>query len=712
VEALLLTFDYFEWAEETKKLVRKYSVPNPSLDKTLDMIVFFATRGEFDNAETYRQLVENQLYTVRQAKKNQIPSMPVPEKTEGDILLGRVFQGDNMLDEFRLLPRDMNRHIGLFASTGHGKTVLIINLIKQIMEYSENNRETPINFLAFDFKQDYRHLTKQMPKIVCLRWNWLRLNPFVPPEGVSEPDWFNLVCSAFAHAFIFYQPSEYYLREFVVAEYEKVRESGYVHLEKVKQAIEDTMERRGRREDYQTVVLNRLTTTTQVLHDLLDCEQGIPISDLLQIPLVIELDMLEETIANFLIGLFLTYILVYRQTQRHRGGLRHLVIFDEAQKVFYKPSDFRSSDFATMGPSVIDDLPRVIRDFDEGLIFSTQEPSKINDSVLANTDLKLVGYLGNGIDITAVERMYHLDREDSDIIVKLTLGQWMAHKSGIPYPFLLKTPDYSLTKTLSDSELKEAMKTYIADMQNEPKKTGGTMLEYVTLPPLSQEAQKILSHVGQVPIRTIFNRYRELKIHPKDGSLAIKELQEKRFVNLHLVQLSPGRPAGYLEPTETGRMWLSKNNISLSAWDDYVGHVGLEHRVFQSNIAALLKKLGYSVKHEHPLNGKRFDLYAEFLVQSSGIKVDTSVEYKVEKNVGIEICVSPRTDFLAAQKVAGKLSEIIYVAKDQDVMMNMQKEYLSLGIDEPKFKFIIAHRYLTELRSQLGEKEGMAYAQA
>jgi len=711
VEAVLLTFDYVEWAEETKKLVRKYSVPNPSLDKTLDMILFFATRGQFDDAERYRQIVENQLYAVRQAKKNEIPSMPVPEKTEGDILLGRVFQGDNMLDEFRLPLKDMNRHIGLFASSGHGKTVSIINLIKQVREHNKSNPDNQVNLLLFDFKQDFRHLIKEMPEIVCLRWNWLRLNPFVPPEGVSEPDWFNLVCSAFAHAFVFYQPSEYYLREFVIAEYEKVRDSSYVHLEKVKEAIENTMERRERRESYQTVVLNRLSTLTQVLHEVLDCEQGIQISELLQIPLVIELDMLEETIANFLISLFLTYILVYRQTQRHRGGLKHLVIFDEAQKVFYKPSDFRSSDFATMGPSVIDDLPRMIRDFDEGLVFSTQEPSKINDSVLANTDLKLVGYLGNGVDITAVERMYRLDREDSEIIVKLKLGQWMAHKSGIPYPFLLKTPDYPLTKTVTDSELKETMKGYIADVQSEPKKTGGTMLEYVTLPPLSQEAQKILTHVGQVPIRTIFNRYRELEIHPKDGASAVKELQEKKFVRLHLIQLSPGRPAGYLEPTELGRMWLAKNNLSLASWDDYVGHVGLEHRVFQSNIAALLKKLGHSVKSEYQLDGKRFDLYAELLVQSSGIKVDTSVEYKVEKRIGIEICVSPRTDFLAAQKIASKLSEVIYVARDQNVMMNMQKEFLSLGIDEPKFKFIIAHRYLTELRSRLAEKEGIVDAQ-
>jgi len=34
---------------------------------------------------------------------------------------------------------------------------------------------------------------------------------------------------------------------------------------------------------------------------------------------------------------------------------------------------------------------------------------------------------------------------------------------------------------------------------------------------------------------------------------------------MHSIQLSAGRPSGYLEPTELGRMWLQKNNIGLSA---------------------------------------------------------------------------------------------------------------------------------------------------
>ena len=694
-----MSFDYVEWVEETKKLVKKYSTANPAIDNMLNLILMHAKRERLADAERLKLVVEKMLRPIYQAKVDEIPSMPVPEKTEGDIVLGTIFQADKTLYDFRIPLMDLNRHIGIFASSGHGKTVMIFNLIKQVIEHNEKSSE-PVNFLIFDFKQDFRHL-KGFP-IVCLRWNWLRLNPFVPPEGMKEPDWFNLVCNIMAHTFSWFFGSQYYMAEFVSSQYEQVRENSYVNMNKVREAVESTVEK-GYKTQYHDTVLNRLTQLTHVLHEVLDCEQGIDVSGLLKHPVIIELDGLDEGIANFLVNFFLFYIMHYRMAQRHRGGLKHLIIFDEAHRIFYKASELRQVDIE-LGPSPTQQLPRIIRDFGEGLVFSSQEPSKINDSVIANTDIKLVGYLGSGFDINAVQSMYRLEYEDSETFKKLKLGQWMVQKSGIPDPFLLQGIDYPLEKTVTDEELKETMKDFIANMQNEPKKTGGTMLEYVNLPPLTEKAAKILTHVGQKPMRSISHRYKELGIHPLDGKNAVKELYDKKLVTMHPIQLSTGRPSGYLEPTGVGRMWLEKNNVNLSAWDDYIGNVGLEHRIFQWQTANALKKLGYVVKREHIMDGKRFDCYAEKLVQSSPIKSDGSAEFTVERNMGIEICISPKTDFLAAEKVLDKLTEVIYVCKDLNVMNVMQKEFLSLGMSNPKIKFAIAHRFLAELYSKISGK--------
>lgn len=697
-----MTFDYVGWVEETKKLVRKYSTANPSIDNMLDLILMHANRGRFDEAERLKLVVTRMLGSIYQAKADQIPSMPIPEKMEGDIVIGRVFQGDNTYDEFKTPLKDLNRHVGIFASAGHGKTVLIVNLIRQIMEHNKSHPDTPINFLAFDFKQDFRHL-RELP-IVCLRWNWLRLNPLVPPEGVSEPDWFNLICSALAHTMGFYQASEYYLREVINNEHQRVKENSYVSLQKVWEIVEGTVEKSYRRDEYRNVVLNRLTTVTQVLHEVLDCEQGFPISGLLDYPVVIELDGLDEGVANFIVTLVLIYVQEYRKAQLHRGGLRHLIIFDEAHRIFYKPTELRSTE-AEVGESPIQQLPRIIRDFDEGLIFSSQEPSKINDSVTANTDLKLVGYLGSGFDINAVQSIYRLQYEDSELIKKLKLGQWMAQKSGIPDPFLVQTQNYEFPKTVANDELKERMKEFVAKMQSEPKRVGTTMTDYVKLPALSDKAYRVLEHVGQKPLRNISQRYKELKIHPLDGKNAVKELCDRKYVSLKPIQLSSGRPSMYLELTQLGRALLQKNDVSLTAWDDYVGNVGLEHRAYQWLVANALKKLGYAVKKEYAMDGKRFDVYAERVSQSGEIRVDGTADYKVERRIGIEVCVSPKTNFFEAAKVADKLDEMLFICRDLSVVELMQKEMLSLGISEPKLKFLVAHRYLSELYSSLSKSE-------
>jgi hypothetical protein len=695
-----LSFDYVEWVEETKKLVRKYSPSDPTIDNMLDLILMHANRGRSDEAERLKLVVVRMLGPIYQAKAAEAVSMPIPEKSEGDITLGTVFQSEKMFHEFRIPLKDLNRHVGIFASSGHGKTVLIMNLIRQIMEYNRNHPDTPLNLLVFDFKQDFRHL-KDLP-IICLRWNWLRLNPFVPPEGVKEPDWFNLVCNIMAHTFSWFFGSQYYLFEFVNAQYEQVRENSYVHMDKVRESIENIAEKDYKRGEYRNVVLNRLTTLTQVLHDVLDCEQGVAISDLLNYPVIIELDGLDEGIANFLVNLFLVYIMGYRMAQQQRGELKHLMIFDEAHRVFYKAGELRQVDIE-LGPSPTQQLPRVIRDFDEGLVFSSQEPSKINDSVIANTDLKLVGYLGSGFDINAVQSIYRLEYEDSELIKKLKLGQWMVQKSGIPDPFLLQGVDYPLAKTVTDAELKDRMKEFIAKMQSEPRRTGGTMLEYVKLPPLTENAMKILAHVGEKPMRNISHRYRELGMHPLAGKSAVKELHEKKFVVVHPIQLSAGRPSGYLEPTELGRMWMQKNNVSLAAWDDYVGSVGIEHRVIQWQICNAYKKLGYKASHEYIMDGKRFDCFIEKYVQESPIKSDGSADWKVVENIGIEVCISPKTDFLAAEKLLDRLSQVVYVCKDLNTMNVMQKEFVSLGISSPKMRFAIAHRFLADLYSQISK---------
>jgi hypothetical protein len=637
------------------------------------MVVFYAQQGDFEKSEEFKSIIETIIQPVLQSKVKDALSLPVPKPDEckGDIVFGTVFQDSRCLHEFKLTVRDFSRHIAILASAGHGKTTEIINICHQLLEHG-------INFLAFDFKQDFRHLN-HLP-ILVLRWNWLRVNPFRPPEGVDEFQWIGLVCDLFAHTYGWYQASRNYLFEFVNQQYQKGRENCLVSLEKVKEAIDCSQDKEFERQRMKTVVLNRVSTLLTSLHEVLDCDEGFPVSELLNFPIVIEMDECPDAQANFLINFFLLYIFEYRKAQLHRGSLKHVIIFDEAHRIFYRQPQFK--DEGELGDSVINQIPRLIRDYDEGLIFATQEPHNLNDSVMANTDVKMVGYLGNGIDIEAIQKAFQLSDDDTRIIKRLDIGQFMIQKSGVNEgdPFLLEDYDYPFKKTVTDDELKERMKDFVLKMLSEPKQSSEHMLE---VPQISERAAKILEHAGRFPLRKISQRYKELNIHPKYGEQAVQQLVDSGLIVRKPVQLSTGRPSIYLEPTELGKSWLKQNKIDISAWTDYVGNVGLEHRIYQWLAARALEKLSYRVMKEYAMDNKRFDVYAE----------------KENKKIGIEVCISPKMNFFEAAKTAEKLDELIFMCKDVQVLQLMQKELASLDIKTSRFRFEIAYRYLDELYS-------------
>jgi len=667
----LKSFNYVEWAAETRQTARKYGTVDETLDMLLNLVVLHCQMGDLEEAEKYRLAVNELMHGYYAAKVGGIVSMPAPGKTKGEITMGDVFQGDNILYDFKMPIKDFNRHMAIFASAGHGKTVLLISIFGQLIR---NN----INFLAFDFKQDFRHL-KRLP-IVCLRWNWLRINPFTPPPGVDKPQWMTSVSDAFAHIFGWFHASKNYLLEFINDEYQKSKPDGIVSLQKVKENIENTLDREFERQRMKTVVLNRLSALLTICHDVFDCEEGFPISELLECPLVIEMDGCGTDEANFLITLFLLYIFEYRKARQERGALKHLIVFDEAHRIFYKPAEYKDTQ-VEIGPSVIDTIPRMIRDYNEGLIFATQEPSKFSSSAMANTDLKLVGYLGYGVDIETMQKTLQINDEDTQLIKRLKIGQFMAHKSGLNEgsPFLMRSRDYRFEKNVTDRELRERMKGFIRQMQPEKPPTIGQAV-LVQVPQISEDASKILRHVGQTPFRTISNRYQYLGLHPTQGKKAVEELAVKGLVLLRPIQLSAGRPSIYLEPTKLGKLWLEQKNIDTKIWNDYIGNVGLEHRVYQLLIASGLKEQGYMAIKEHMVGRKRLDVYAE----------------KEGRKIGVEICISPKISIDETINISTVMDEIIFACKDMRVIELMQRQMAGEEAAR-KFKYILAYKYISDL---------------
>lgn len=108
-----------------------------------------------------------------------------------------------------------------------------------------------------------------------------------------------------------------------------------------------------------------------------------------------------------------------------RSKLSHVIVCDEANRWFYKQRTYKQTTIE-LGTPFIDTVPQIIRDYCEGMIFASQDC--LSHTVMANTNLKIVGFLGDGNDIEAIAKSLDLKDDERSAITCLELGDWLVKK--------------------------------------------------------------------------------------------------------------------------------------------------------------------------------------------------------------------------------------------------------------------------------------------
>ncbi len=117
------------------------------------------------------------------------PSPPGNE-VDGHIRLGRVRQTGGL---FGLLLEELKEHTLITGRSGCGKTSIIYLIMGQLAEIG-------IPSLAFDFKQDYRHLLNYKADVHVFNWSNFKFNPLRPPIGCNPVIWMQAFTNVFAQA--------------------------------------------------------------------------------------------------------------------------------------------------------------------------------------------------------------------------------------------------------------------------------------------------------------------------------------------------------------------------------------------------------------------------------------------------------------------------------------------------------------------------------
>ena len=613
-------------------------------------------------------------------------AQPPSGKLQGELTLGTIVVGDEEAGYCKLPINSLTRHMILYAQTGHSKTTAIYGMTDDL-----NLLNVP--FLWPDLKEDGRKLHRQYQDLIVIPWREFRWNPLRPPPGMDLKEWWQNFAQTSGRSWGTFHAGPNYLLEFLDELYVDYEKNGKIpNLLDLYQLIVLTKETSRKRLDYFDVVYNRLRTITSILGKMLNCEVGVPTEQLLDHQVILELNGLRTEEQVWLVEILLTWIYHYRLVQRHRSEhLRHVIILDECHRWFYAGKDY-SETTREMGMPTMDTFPTQFRDFGEGLICTTNLPSRVSQSLHSNTLIKITGNLGSGNDVDAVAEAMGLNDEEKKIIHTLKRAEWIVKLSDYhTEPFMIVTSDHPVDTDVTDEEVSERMHRLLPMSEDREEKEApltrpiSQSKQEFAGQTISDEAKALLCDIAVHPIRGVSKRYDELGLRGKKAIATKSELVEKNLVGEVEVTLGNYRPTKFLVPTASGIQLLKILKQTAKFWDEYEGNVSFEHRLYQLLITHFLTEAGYQVAIEKNLDRKRLDLLA----------------IKDSKRIGVEIALNSQINSWNVLKAQKDLDGLIVVCKDRNIARGIENNLAKIAY--PSVLKKISIRLLADYLNRSGQ---------
>lgn len=592
-----------------------------------------------DIAEDLEQLL---MFRVLPRKLND-PFYPSP------IIRGEIIIGTSGSDVRGIGKEQLTQGMLVVGRSGAGKTNLFYLLMKQCLD-------SDIPLLSFDLKKDYRHLIREFPDLLVIPWERLRFNPLKPPEGVSPMRWLQDFTEVYGHAHALLSGSKNFLMAQIHKLYELygIFEGGnefpsMIELHELLQKARYSLITKDAR--YLETVRNRMNSTILALGKVFDCSDVAPMPELLNKNVIIELDGLMEDQQNFVIEILLVWIYNYRLAHDQRGKLRHCIYFDEAKRVFDRNKERR----VDAGIPIIDLITDRAREFGEALIVADQEPTKLTDSIKANTYTKIMMSLGSGKDIAEMSHCMGLNIDQTNFSHKLKTGHGIVKIAGIE-PIHVQIPLVPIRKDVTDKEVISQLEQTIVEFKKAPRLISEKFEEFIKEPSkkkdpiheLSKDAWGLLVDINETPFSPLSERYQRLSLSACKGNKAKNELNSKGFIKEEEIKTGEqgGRPK-ILEPSQKGDRYLEENGHKPNGNN---GKGSLNHRYWQNKIKKYFEEWGCKAQVELFIGKK---------------SIDVSVICPNKKTIAIEIAMSPYYEINNIKKDIGfGFDEIIVACVD------------------------------------------------
>jgi len=603
--------------------------------------------------------------------------LPPPEKElcQGDINIGEVEFLNKTICPFNLKLKDINRHSGIFGSTGSGKTTMAKNIIKKL-------HKRGIPFLIFDWEKSYRNLIHDFPDIevytVGSDINPIFLNFLTVPPGIKFDEYIKSIIAIISEDYIGGIGADTMLLNYMEMAYQETQNPYFEDLKQiVLREINKDMGKRGKLAGRSGLWKETVSRQINFLSKgasgtVINSRKHYPIEKLFSRPIVLEFGNIKSPHdRKFFIHVILNWLAIYNQ---HCGllseELKQVLIFEEFHNIVMKSKE----------DNFVSSLFRESRKYGIGLIAIDQTPSEIPNAIFANMNAKMSFALGTNRDISSMAQAMNLGRDRSRFLGMLRTGQAIINvKQRHHDSFLIQTPFIKQDENVWDEELKSAMskskKVSAVDSSNlEDLKGFSTFQSIETSPPNSFEKplspidKILLADINEKPFDGVYKRSMRLGFHPTEMVDLHQSLSDKDLIK----PVNVGQRKLF-EITEDGKELAKKSGIKIQKKGS---RGGLEHLYGVEKTLQLLRKHELQPVCEHQ------DIDIVDKGTGLAIEIETGKSNIIRNLLKLENSRFKRRFMIATNKIAEFKIKQLKGADSPDITAIHLKDFLNLTKEE------------------------------
>lgn len=376
------------------------------------------------------------------------------------VLLGYLSMENEKKIRIGCSEKTFTRHSLITGMSGYGKTTLAINLL---LEFYQRN----IPFLAIEpTKKEYRAMIDIIPDLQIFTPGNNTISPFfinafLPPKNITLEQYIPSLMTVFSNVFTLPSPldsilpiairncyAEYGWKDYSKANDLDVKIFGiYEFIKYFKKYINRTYSKnRELRNNIESAGVVRLVSLIEQNPNIYDTIASVPVEDILSKPTVIELNSIESLEQkSFLMGLILAHVCLYTKANASSGGdLKNIMLIDEAHVLLGGKSSVTQNDGVNSQSNTIRALENMIveiRSHGTGIIIADQEPSKVGDGIVANTDIKISFKLVSLKNKRLLADATNMSEESLMQLSRLPVGKAMVHFNQLEYPQIVSICD-------------------------------------------------------------------------------------------------------------------------------------------------------------------------------------------------------------------------------------------------------------------------------